>query len=150
MSLAPGSRLGPFEILAPIGAGGMGEVYRAKDTKLKREVALKVLPDSFADDPERMTRFQREAHMLASLNHPNIAQIYGVEDRAIVMELVESGTLSSPLPIETALNYARQMAEALEYAHERGVIHRDLKPTNIKVTRQFVVCRAVKLGHMTI
>jgi serine/threonine protein kinase len=134
MSLAPGSRLGPYEILAPIGAGGMGEVYRAKDTKLKREVALKVLPDSFANDPERMARFQREAEMLASLNHRNIAQIYGVEDRALVMELVEGGTLSSPLPIDTALNYARQIAEALEYAHERGVIHRDLKPANIKVT----------------
>jgi serine/threonine-protein kinase len=134
MSLAPGTHLGPFEILAPIGAGGMGEVYRAKDTKLKREVALKVLPDSFAGDRDRMARFQREAEMLASLNHRNIAQIYGVEDRAIVMELVEGGTLSGPLPIETALNYARQIAEALEYAHERGVIHRDLKPANIKVT----------------
>jgi serine/threonine-protein kinase len=134
MPLAPGTRFGPFEILAPIGAGGMGEVYRAKDTKLKREVALKVLPDSFADDPARLARFQREAEMLASLNHRNIAQIYGVQDRAIVMELVEGGTLSGPLPIETALNYARQIAEALEYAHERGVIHRDLKPANIKVT----------------
>ncbi len=134
MPLAPGTHLGPFEILAPIGAGGMGEVYRAKDTKLKREVALKVLPDSFAGDRNRMARFQREAEMLASLNHRNIAQIYGVEDGALVMELVEGGTLSSPLPIETALNYARQIAEALEYAHERGVIHRDLKPANIKVT----------------
>jgi serine/threonine-protein kinase len=126
--------LGPYEVLAPIGAGGMGEVYRAKDTKLKRDVALKVLPDSFAADPERMARFQREAEMLASLNHRNIAQIYGVEDRALVMELVEGGTLSSPLPIDAALNYARQIAEALEYAHERSVIHRDLKPANIKVT----------------
>jgi serine/threonine protein kinase len=134
MSLVPGTHVGPFEILAPIGAGGMGEVYRAKDTKLKREVALKVLPDSFACDRDRMARFQREAEMLASLNHRNIAQIYGVEDGALVMELVEGGTLSSPLPIETALNYARQIAEALEYAHERGVIHRDLKPANIKVT----------------
>src|ERR1017187_4729508 len=106
MSLVPGTRLGPYEILAPIGAGGMGEVYRAKDSKLKRDVALKVLPDSFAGDPERMARFQREAEMLALLNHRNIAQIYGVEDGALVMELVEGGTLSSPLPIETALNYA--------------------------------------------
>src|SRR5580692_10082181 len=111
MSIDAGQRLGPYEILAPIGAGGMGEVYRAKDTKLKREVALKVLPDSFAGDRNRMARFQREAEMLASLNHRNIAQIYGVEDRALVMELVEGGTLSSPLPIETALGYARQMAE---------------------------------------
>src|SRR5580700_2451955 len=116
MPLSAGSKLGPYEILAPIGEGGMGEVYRAKDTKLKREVALKVLPDSFAGDRDRMARFQREAEMLASLNHRNIAQMYGVEDRAIVMELVEGGTLSGPLPIETALNYARQIAEALEYA----------------------------------
>src|SRR5580698_7579786 len=134
MALSTGEKLGPYEILGPIGAGGMGEVYRAKDTKLKREVALKVLPDSFAKDPERMARFQREAEVLASLNHPNIAQIYGVEGGALVMELVEGGTLSSPLPIDTALNYARQIAEALEYAHERGVIHRDLKPANIMVT----------------
>jgi serine/threonine protein kinase len=117
----------------------MGEVFRARDTKLKREVALKVLPDSFASDPERMARFQREAEMLALLNHRNIAQIYGVEDGALVMELVEGGTLSSPLPIDTALNYARQIAEALEYAHERGVIHRDLKPANIKVTSEGTV-----------
>src|SRR5580658_10331719 len=113
MSLAPGTHVGPYEILAPIGAGGMGEVYRALDTKLKREVALKVLPDSFARDPERMARFQREAEVLASLNHPNIAQIYGIEGsehaRALVMELVEGETLQGPLPLETALNYARQI-----------------------------------------
>src|SRR3984957_7771329 len=106
MPLAAGERLGPYEILAPIGAGGMGEVYRALDTKLKREVALKVLPDSFARDPERMARFQREAEVLAALNHPNIAQIYGLEDRALVMELVEGENLKGPLPMETALNYA--------------------------------------------
>src|SRR5260370_73298 len=132
MSMAPGTRLGPYEVIEPIGAGGMGEVYRAKDTKLKREVALKVLPDSFAGDPERMARFHREARLLASLNHPNIAQIYGVEDRALVMELVEGEMLAGPLPMGAALDYARQIAEALEYAHERGVIHRDLKPSNIK------------------
>src|SRR5712692_5750953 len=134
MALSVGERLGPYEILAPLGAGGMGEVYRATDTKLKRDVALKVLPEAFARDPGRMARFQREAEVLASLNHPNIAQIYGVEDRALVMELVEGETLSGPLPIPTALEYAKQVAEALEYAHERGVIHRDLKPANVKVT----------------
>src|SRR6202522_1605205 len=100
MPLSAGTKLGPFEILAPIGAGGMGEVYRAKDTKLKREVALKVLPASFASDPERMARFQREAEVLAALNHPNIAAIYGVEDRALVMELVAGENLRGPLSIE--------------------------------------------------
>jgi serine/threonine protein kinase len=131
--------LGPYEILTPIGAGGMGEVYRARDTRLKREVALKVLPDAFAADPDRMARFQREAEVLASLNHPNIAQIYGVEERALAMELVEGKTLAGPLPLETALNYARQIAGALEAAHDKGIIHRDLKPANIKVTPQGVV-----------
>src|SRR5580693_2817094 len=134
MPLASGTRVGHYEILAPIGAGGMGEVYRARDTRLKREVALKVLPDAFAGDPERMARFQREAEALAALNHPNIAQIYGVEERALAMELVEGKTLASRVPIQTALEYARQIAEALESAHERGVIHRDLKPANVKVT----------------
>ena len=99
MSLAAGTRLGAYEILAPLGAGGMGEVYRARDTKLKREVAVKVLPESFACDPERMARFQREAEVLAALNHPNIAQIYGVEEGALVMELVEGETLKGPLPL---------------------------------------------------
>jgi serine/threonine-protein kinase len=139
MSLAAGSKLGPYEILAPIGAGGMGEVYRARDTKLKREVALKVLPDSFARDPERMARFQREAEVLASLNHPNIAAIYGVEERALVMELVAGETLQGLLPLETALNYARQVADALEAAHDKGIIHRDLKPANIMITPAGVV-----------
>jgi serine/threonine-protein kinase len=134
MALTAGTRLGPYEILAPIGAGGMGEVYRARDTKLKREVALKVLPDSFAGDPERMARFQREAEVLAALNHPNIATIYGVEDRALVMELVEGENLKGPLPVETALNYARQLADALEAAHDKGITHRDLKPANIMIT----------------
>jgi serine/threonine protein kinase len=139
MPLSVGDRLGHYEIVAPIGAGGMGEVYRARDTKLKRDVALKVLPDSFASDPERMARLQREAEVLASLNHPNIAQIYGVEDRALVMELVEGETLKGPLPVETALNYAKQISEALEAAHEKGIVHRDLKPANIKITPAGVV-----------
>jgi serine/threonine-protein kinase len=139
MALAPGTRLGPYEILAPIGAGGMGEVYRARDTTLDREVAIKVLPDALAGDPERLARFKREAKVLASLNHPNIGQIYGVESQALVMELVEGTTLNGPLPIDTALHYARQIAEALEAAHEKGIIHRDLKPANIMVTPSGVV-----------
>jgi serine/threonine protein kinase/Tol biopolymer transport system component len=139
MALTAGTRLGPYEILAPIGAGGMGEVYRALDTKLKRDVALKVLPEAFAQNPDRMLRFQREAEVLASLNHPHIAHIYGVEEHALVMELVEGETLPAGLPLDTALDYGRQIAEALEYAHERGVIHRDLKPANIKVTPEGTV-----------
>src|SRR6202795_1292147 len=139
MPLTVGDRLGSYEIFAPIGKGGMGEVYRARDTKLKREVAIKVLPDAFARDPERMARFQREAEVLASLNHPNIAHLYGIEERALVMELVEGETLPCPLPVGTALKYAKQIAEALEYAHERGVVHRDLKPANIKITPEGVV-----------
>ena len=120
----------------------MGEVYRARDTKLDRNVALKVLPDLSADDPERLARFQREAKVLASLNHPNIAGIYGLEEadgvRALVLELVEGPTLADriaqgPIPLDEALPIARQMAEALEAAHEAGVIHRDLKPANVKV-----------------
>src|ERR1700686_1407094 len=134
MTLAAGAKLGPYEILALIGQGGMGEVYRAKDTKLKREVALKVLPEAFARDPERMARFQREAEVLASMNHSNIAHIYGVEERALVMELVTGENLKGPLPMETALNYAKQIADALEYAHEKGIIHRDLKPANVMIT----------------
>jgi serine/threonine-protein kinase len=117
----------------------MGEIYRARDTKLKRDVALKVLPEAFARDPDRMARFQHEAELLASLNHPNIAHIYGVEDRAIVMELVEGRTLQGPIPVETALHYAKQIAGALECTHERDVIHRDLKPANIKVTPEGVM-----------
>ena len=128
MSLTAGSRLGPYEILAPLGAGGMGEVYRARDTRLNRDVALKVLPEIFAKDAERMVRFEREAQVLASLNHPNIAALYGLEEsggiRALVMELVEGPTLSErisagPIPIEEALPIARQIAEALETAHEK-------------------------------
>jgi serine/threonine protein kinase len=143
MALTSGTRLGPYEILAPLGAGGMGEVYRARDSKLGRNVALKVLPPAFARDAERMARFEREAKVLASLNHPNIASIYGLEDsgatHALVMELVEGLTLadrlkSGPIPIDDALLIARQICEALEYAHERGVVHRDLKPANVKLT----------------
>ena len=143
MSFASGTRIGPFELLSALGAGGMGEVYRARDSKLRRDVALKMLPDAFAADPQRMERFAREAQVLASLNHPNIAAIYGLEEsegvRALVMELVEGPTLAErisqgPLPLEEALPVARQIAEALEYAHDRGVVHRDLKPANIKLT----------------
>src|SRR5712692_5520514 len=142
MALAPGSRLGAYEVLSALGVGGMGEVYRARDTKLNRDVALKVLPDSFATDPERLARFQREAQVLASLNHQNIAHIYGLEDaggvRALVMELVEGPTLADritrgPIPLDETLPIARQIAGALEAAHEQGIIHRDLKPANIKV-----------------
>jgi serine/threonine protein kinase len=124
-----GQQLGPYKILSLLGAGGMGEVYRAHDSRLKREVALKVLPDVFAQDGDRMARFQREAHVLASLNHPNVAATYGLEEsnrvHALVMELVEGPTLADrivrgPIPLEEALPIARQMAEALEYAHERG------------------------------
>src|SRR5215831_13856793 len=132
-----------YRIQSKIGAGGMGEVYRAMDTKLVRDVALKVLPEAFASDPTRMARFEREAKVLASLNHSNIAAIYGLEEsngmRALVMELVEGPTLAErikqgALPLDEALAIAKQIAEGLEYAHERGIIHRDLKPSNVKVT----------------
>src|SRR5580700_4907889 len=134
-----GETIGSYRITAKLGAGGMGEVYRARDTKLDRDVAIKVLPPALAEDPERLARFEREAKVLASLNHPNIAQIYGIEDRALVMELVEGKTLEGPLPLETALNYARQIADALEAAHEKNIIHRDLKPANIMITPAGVV-----------
>ena len=142
MPLHPGSRIGPYEVIALIGEGGMGQVFRARDTKLNREVALKVLPDSFANDAERLVRFTREAQTLASLNHPNIAHIHGLEEsagvRALVMELVEGEDLSQriargAIPVDEALPIAKQVAEALEAAHEQGIIHRDLKPANIKV-----------------
>jgi Tol biopolymer transport system component len=143
MSLAAGTKLGPYEILAPIGAGGMGEVYRARDTRLKRDVALKVLPEAFASDPNRMMRFQREAEVLASLNHPNIAHIFSVADegsaRALAMELVEGESPRGPMPFDEAWKIALQIADALAYAHEKGVVHRDLKPANIKVTPDGVV-----------
>jgi serine/threonine-protein kinase len=146
--LAPGTRVGVYEITAFIDAGGMGEVYRAKDTRLKRDVALKILPSSFADDAERRARFQREAEVLASLNHPCIAQIFGFEEsgemRALAMELVEGETLADriargKLSVDEAQSVAKQIAEALEAAHEQGIIHRDLKPANIKLTRDGTV-----------
>jgi len=140
MSLSSGMRLGLYEIISPLGAGGMGDVYRARDTKLNRDVAIKILPDAFAQDAERLARFTREAQTLAALNHPNIAHIHGLEEsaRAIVMELVEGEDLAArlvrgPIPFDEALPIARQIAEALEAAHEQGIIHRDLKPANIKV-----------------
>ncbi len=142
MPLSVGDRLGHYDVTALIGEGGMGQVYRATDTKLNRQVALKVLPEAFATDPDRLARFQREAQVLASLNHPNIAQIHGLEEadgvRALVLELVEGPTLADriqqgPIPIDEALPIAKQIAEALEAAHEQGVIHRDLKPANVKV-----------------
>ncbi|HYB52390.1 MAG TPA: protein kinase, partial [Thermoanaerobaculia bacterium] len=143
MPLSSGARLGPYEIQSLLGAGGMGEVYRARDSKLGRSVAIKVLPESVAQDPERLARFEREAQVLASLNHPNIATIHGVEDsgatHALVMELVEGPTLEDriaqgPIPLDEALPIARQIAEGLDFAHERGIIHRDLKPANVKLT----------------
>ncbi len=142
MPLLPGTRLGPYEIGAPLGAGGMGEVYRATDTTLKRDVAIKVLPDAMAHDTERLARFEREAQILASLNHPHIAHIHGLEQadgvKALVLELVEGPTLADriaqgAIPIDEALAIAKQIAEAVEAAHEQGIIHRDLKPANIKV-----------------
>ena len=143
MTIPVGTRLGSYEIVSPLGAGGMGEVYRARDAKLNRDVAIKVLPAGFAEDRERVARFRREAQVLASLNHPHIAAIYGLEHTdgvdALVLELVEGETLAErlavgPLPVDEALETARQIARALEAAHERGIVHRDLKPANVKLT----------------
>src|SRR5712664_2432930 len=148
MPLSAGTRLGPYEIVSALGAGGMGEVYRAHDTKLGRDVALKILPDIFATDPERLARFRREAQVLASLNHPHIGAIYGFEESngigALVLELVEGPTLADriaqgAIPLDEALPIATQIADALEAAHEQGVIHRDLKPANIKLRPDGVV-----------
>ena len=142
MALDVGSRLGHYQVTALIGEGGMGQVYQATDTKLNRQVALKILPEAFATDPDRLARFQREAQVLASLNHPNIGGIHGLEEsdgiRALVLEYIEGPTLADrisqgPIPVDEALPIARQIAEALEAAHEQGVIHRDLKPANVKV-----------------
>ncbi len=148
MALASGTRLGHYEILSALGAGGMGEVYRARDTKLNRDVALKVLPAAFIADPDRVARFGREARLLASLNHPHIGSIYGLEDTgnvpALVLELVEGDTLDDrlrrkALPLPEALTLAQQIADALDAAHAAGIIHRDLKPANIKLTRDGIV-----------
>ena len=153
MSLDPGTRIGPYEVVSPLGAGGMGEVYRARDARLKRDVALKILPTSVGDDAERLARFEREAQALAALNHPNIAAIYGLEEgaragespvRALVLELVEGDTLAERIgrgavPVSDALAIAKQIASALEIAHEQGIVHRDLKPANIKITPEGVV-----------
>jgi Tol biopolymer transport system component/tRNA A-37 threonylcarbamoyl transferase component Bud32 len=148
MSLSPGARLGPYEILAPLGAGGMGEVYKARDTKLDRDVAIKILPELFVGDPARIARFEREARLLASLNHPHIGAIYGIEDaagmQALVLEFVAGESLASrlrsgPMPLADALAAALQIARALEAAHERGIVHRDLKPANILITPAGVV-----------
>ncbi len=139
MQLPAGVKLGPYEIVERIGAGGMGEVYLARDTKLNRDVAIKVLPAGFAQDAERLARVQREAQTLAALNHPNIAQIYGMEGASLVMEYVPGDVLRGPLPLDQALNIARQIADALEAAHEKGIVHRDLKPANVKVTPEGVV-----------
>ena len=145
MALEPGTKLAEYEILDPIGAGGMGEVYRARDTKLGREVAIKVLPEAFAENEERLARFEREARLLASLNHPNIATLYGFEQsngvQFLVMELADGETLAErlrlgPMPVEDALPIFKQIAEAVEAAHEKGIIHRDLKPANIKVSSE--------------
>src|SRR5262245_58811049 len=147
MSLTPGTKLGHYEISGSLGAGGMGEVYRARDGRLGRDVAIKMIPELLAHDPERLARFEREARTLAALNHPNIAQIHGLEEfsqpgssrvvRALVMELVEGEELSAriargPVPLAEALTIATQIADALETAHEQSIIHRDLKPANIK------------------
>jgi serine/threonine protein kinase len=141
--MRPGTHLGNYEVLSAIGKGGMGEVWRARDKKLQREVAIKALPDEFAKDADRLTRFEREARLLASLNHPNIAAIHGLEEandtRFLVLELVEGETLADrlkrgPIHLEESLKLSLQVADALEAAHEKGVVHRDLKPANVKVT----------------
>src|SRR5689334_12128885 len=143
MPLTPGSRLGPYEVVAPLGAGAMGEVFRARDARLGRDVAIKALPAVFATDPERLARFEREARALASLNHPNVAAIYGVEEVGgtpyLVLEFVDGETLEArlkrgALPLDETLDVSRQIAAGLEAAHENGIVHRDLKPGNVMLT----------------
>src|SRR5579872_1962528 len=139
MPLSPGDKLGHYEVVSLLGKGGMGEVYCARDSRLDREVAVKLLPDALADRPERRARFEREAKVLAALNHPNIAHLYSIEDRALIMELVPGKTVKGPLPLETVLDYARQIADALAAAHDKGIVHRDVKPGNIMVTPDGVI-----------
>ena len=134
MSLAAGSRLGPYEIVSPLGAGGMGEVYRARDTRLHRDVAVKVLPDAFAADPDRVRRFQQEARAVAALSHPHICQIFDVGPDYLVLEYVEGTPLRGPLPERDVIQLALQIASALQVAHARGILHRDLKPANVLIT----------------
>ena len=132
--MTPPESITHYRIISKLGEGGMGAVYRATDTKLNRDVAIKVLPDAFASDPDRLARFTREAQVLAALNHQNIAHVYGVEDRALIMELVEGNAPSGPLGSEEALTLVQQLIDGLEYAHDHGVVHRDLKPANLKIT----------------
>src|SRR4029078_9564718 len=148
MPLVTGVRLGPYEIVGPLGAGGMGEVYRAHDARLGRDVAIKILPRLFVSEPARLARFEREARVLASLNHPHIGAIYGLEDvdgiPALVLELIDGVTLADrlakgPLPVRDALTIAVQIADALDAAHEKGIVHRDLKPANVKITPEGMV-----------
>src|SRR5438105_16522 len=148
MAFPGGTRLGPYEVTAPLGSGGMGDVYRARDSKLGRDVALKVLPDSFVHDRDRLGRFRREAQVLASLNHPHIGAIYGIDEandtHFLVLELIDGQTLADrisngPLPLPELLDIARQIAGALEAAHEKGIIHRDLKPANVGLTKEGIV-----------
>ena len=153
VTLAAGTRLGPYEVIAPIGKGGMGEVYRARDTKLEREVAIKVLPGDLAEDEERVARFEREAKLLASLNHPNIAGIYGFESGALVLEMVEGPTLAErfergQIPIDEAIAIAKQVAEALEAGHAAGIIHRDLKPETLSPKADFMTASSEEGAHV--
>ena len=135
MSLSAGAKLGPFEIVAPLGAGGMGEVYRARDTRLGRDVAIKVLPEAFAADPDRLRRFEQEARAIAALNHPHICQLHDVGPGYLVLEYVDGHELRGPMAVDDAMRIARQIAGALDAAHQRGILHRDLKPANVLVTR---------------
>ena len=136
MALTPGARLGAYEIVSALGAGGMGEVYRARDTRLERDVAIKVLPEAFAADPDRLRRFEHEARAIAALNHPNICQIYDIGPGYLVLEYVEGEPLHGAIAVEQAIRLALQIVSALEAAHRRGILHRDLKPANIMVTRE--------------